>query len=151
MWAWKNKWLFFISVSTGDGVVRYSCLDFFSSAIWWYFQLFGQWSIYLTYQIRCTATYIYVEIHKMRNFPSICSGDWHICAEYDLGGRRTLKEALSLMGTRTPTIRCLITRPEYHLWEHLSLSEWNWNKKNSCLFFQAHTYLFRRRNESCWE
>ena len=27
------------------------------------------------------------EIHKMLNFPSICSGDWNICAEYDLRGR----------------------------------------------------------------
>ena len=27
-----------------------------------------------------TATYVYVEIHKMLNFPSICSGDWNICA-----------------------------------------------------------------------
>ena len=68
-------------------VVRFSSFDFFSSAIWRYFQLSGLWNTYLIYQIRCTATYIYDEIHKMLNFPSICSGDWNICAEYDLRGR----------------------------------------------------------------
>ena len=98
--------------------VWYSCFDFFSSAIWRCFQLSGLWNTHLTYQIRCIATYIYVEIHKMLNFPSICSGDWNICAEYDLRGRLPLTGALTLMWTRKPTVRCLITRPDYHLWEH---------------------------------
>ena len=31
--------------------------------------------------------------------------------------------SLTLMGTRKPTVRCLITRPDYPLWEHWSLSE----------------------------
>ena len=99
-------------------VVRYSCFYFFSSAIWRYFQLSGQWNTYLTYQTRRTATYIYVEIHKMLNFSSICSGDWNICAEYDLWGRLPLTGALTLTGPRKPTVRCLITRPDYLLWEH---------------------------------
>ena len=59
---------------------------FFSKAKWRYFQLFGLWTTYLTYQTRRTATFVYVEIHKMLNFPRIHSGDWNICAEYDLRG-----------------------------------------------------------------
>ena len=73
-----------------------------------YFQLSGLWNTYLTYQIRCTTTYLYVDI------PSICSGDW---------GRLPLTGAFTLMETRKPTVRCLITRPGYPLWEHWSLSE----------------------------
>ena len=68
-------------------VVRYSYFDFFSSAIWRYIPLSGLWNTHLTYQIRRTATYVHVEIHKMLNFPTVCSGDWTICAEYDLWGR----------------------------------------------------------------
>ena len=105
-------------------VVRYSCFDFFSSAVWSYFQLSGLWNTYLPYQIRHTATYIYVEMHKMLNFQSICSGDWNICAKYDLQGQLPLTGALTLIGTRKPTVRCLITRPDYHLWEHKLLSEY---------------------------
>ena len=71
---------------------------FFSRAIWRYFQPSGLWN--LTYQIRRTATYIYVEIHKMLNFPSICSGNWNMCAEYALRGRLSLTWALTLTGTR---------------------------------------------------
>ena len=84
-------------------VVQYSCFDFFSSAIWRYFQLAGLWNTYLTYQIRRTATSVYVEIHKMLNFPSICSGDWNICAEYDLRDRLPLTGTLTLTRTRKPT------------------------------------------------
>ena len=76
----------------------------------------GPGNTYLTYQIRCIATYIYVEIHKMLNFPSICSGDWNICAEYVLRGRLPLTEAFTLTGTRKPTVRCLITRPDSEAW-----------------------------------
>ena len=68
-------------------VVEYSCFDFYSSAKWRYFQLSGLWNTYLTYQIRRTATYVYVEIRKMLNFLSICSRDWNICVEYDLRGQ----------------------------------------------------------------
>ena len=49
-------------------------------------QLSGLWNTYLKYQIRRTATYIYVEIYKMLNFPSIYSEDWNIWVEYDLRG-----------------------------------------------------------------
>ena len=77
----------------------------------------GLWNTYLTYQIRRTATYVYVETHKML-FRSICSGDWNICAEYDLRGWLPLTGALTLTGTKKPTVRCLITRPDYPLWEH---------------------------------
>ena len=68
---------------------------------------------YLTYQIRRTATYDYVEIHMIQNFPSICSGYWTICAEYDLRVRLLITGTLTLTGTRKPTVRCLITRPDY--------------------------------------
>ena len=82
------------------------------------FQLSGLWNTYLTYQIRRTATYVYVEIHKMLNFLSLCSGVWNIYAEYDLRGRLPLTGALTLTRTRKPTVRYLITRPDYPLWEH---------------------------------
>ena len=91
---------FFYFSFTRRWVVRYSCFDFF--------QLSGLWNT-LTYQIRRTATYIYVEIRKMLNFPRICSGDWNICAEYDLRGRLPLTGALTVTGTGKPTFRCLIT------------------------------------------
>ena len=58
----------------------------------------------------------------MLNFPSICSGDWNICAEYDLEAD-TLTGALTLTRTRTLAVRCLITSPVYHLWKRKSLSE----------------------------
>ena len=102
-------------------MARYSYFDLFSSAI--YFQVSGLWHTYLTYQIKRTATYVYVEIHQMLNFPSICFGDWNICAEYDLRGQLPLTEVLTLTGARKPTVRCLITRPNYPLWEHQPLSE----------------------------
>ena len=60
----------------------------------------------------------------MLNFPSKCSRDWNICAVYDLRGRLPLTGALTLTGTRKPTVRCLITRPNYPLWEQKSLSEY---------------------------
>ena len=103
--------------------VQYSCFDFFSGAIWRYFLLSGLWNTYVTYQIRRTATYVYVEIHKMLNFPSTRSGVWNICTEYDLRGRLPLTGALTLTGTRKPTVRYLITRLDYPLWEYKSLSE----------------------------
>ena len=113
----KQAAIFYISF-TRRWIVWYSYFDFFSSAIWRCFQLSGLWNTYLTYQKRHTATYVYVEIYKMLNFPSICSGDWNICAEYDLRGPLPLTGALTLTGTRKPTVRCLITRADYHLWEH---------------------------------
>ena len=45
----------------------------------------------------------------MLNFPSVCSEDWNICTEYYLKGQ------LPLTGTRKPTFKCLITRPDYPL------------------------------------
>ena len=39
-------------------------------------------------------------------------------AEYDLRGQLPLTGALTLTGTRKPTVRCLITRPHYPLREH---------------------------------
>ena len=100
-------------------VVQYSCFDLFSSAEWRYFQLSGLWNTCLKHQTRRTATYVYVEIQKMLNFPSICSVDWNICAEYDLRGRLPLTETLTLMGTWRPTVRCPITRPDYPLLQGL--------------------------------
>ena len=95
---------FFLFNFTRRRVVRYSCFDFFSSEKWRYFLLPGLWNTYLAYQIRRAATYVYVEIHKVLNFPRICSGDWNICAEYDLRGWLSLTGALTLTGTRKPTV-----------------------------------------------
>ena len=81
-------------------VVRYSCFDFFSCANWRYFQLSGLLNTYLSYQIRCTATYVHVEIHKILNFPGICCGDWNICAEYDLRGRQPLTVGINPYGDK---------------------------------------------------
>ena len=170
-----------------------------------FFQLSGLWTTYLTYQINRTATYVYVEIHKMpRGLKYLCritktslynfdplkphfyivklgftgvyiiflisaqnidcgyslepprrggsneypqsmfwaeiwkiseflSENFHFflvvkfslylnrrvfVMEYDLRGQLPLTGALTLTGTRKPTVRCLITRPDYSLWEH---------------------------------
>ena len=108
----KQATIFYFNF-TRRWVVQYSCFEFFHSALWRYFQLSGLWNTNLTYQIRRTATYVYVEIHKRLNFPSICSGNWNICAEYDLQGPLPHTGALTLTGTRKPTVRCLITLPDY--------------------------------------
>ena len=100
MWAWQKQVANFYFHFTRRRVVQYSCFDFFYQCKKRYFQLSGLWNTYLTYQIRRTATNVHFEIHKMLNFPSICSGDWNICAEYDLRGRLSLTWALTLLGTR---------------------------------------------------
>ena len=64
-------------------VLRYSCFVFFSFFFQCKMRVFSSiWTMkYLTFQIRCTATYVNVEIHKMLNFPKICSIYWNICAD----------------------------------------------------------------------
>ena len=69
----KQAAIFYFSFSR-RWVFRYSCFDFFFNAIWGYFQLSGLWNTYLTYQIRRSATYIYVEIHKILNFRAFVPG-----------------------------------------------------------------------------
>ena len=79
MWTWKNTRLtFFFLFNFTRRRSLILLFWFFFRCKMRYFQLSGLCYTYLTYQIRHTATYIYVEIHKMLNFSSICSGDWNI-------------------------------------------------------------------------
>ena len=71
---------------TGRKVARYSCFDFFPqckmvfTAIWAMKYLFN-----ISNKTFCNL--VYVELYTMLNFPSVCTGDWNIYAEYDLRGR----------------------------------------------------------------
>ena len=53
------------------------------------------------------------------------------------------------MGTRKPTVRCLITMPDYHLREHQSLSEcpafenMQMLEQTSFKIFHLHINIFR--------
>ena len=77
---------FFLFNLSRRKVVRYFCFDLFSSAKWWYFQLPRLCKTCLTCQRRRNLIYFNVEIHKLQNFPRICSRGLNIFASYDLHG-----------------------------------------------------------------